>query len=83
VDEVIHHLEDAGFTNFTFVETIFHDLDEILEIEPIHEGYGEGSFMVVKGIKSSNYLKEYYWKKNMGGCPMTHPIFSVFGWLIH
>jgi len=51
VDEVIHHLEDAGFTNFTFVETIFHDLDEISEIEPLHEGYGEGSFVVVKGIK--------------------------------
>jgi ubiquinone/menaquinone biosynthesis C-methylase UbiE len=51
VDEVIYHLKDAGFTNFSFIQTIFHDLDEIGDIEPIHKGYGDGSFVVVKGDK--------------------------------
>jgi len=51
VDDVIYHLEDTGFTNFSFVQTIFHDLNEITDIEPIRKGYGKGSFVVVKGIR--------------------------------
>jgi len=51
VNEVINHLKKAGFSNFTFTQTIFHKLTEIEEIEPTKEGYGEGSFVVVRGEK--------------------------------
>ena len=51
MDEVISHLKKAGFENFNFTQTIFHNLAEIRNVEPIKEGYGEGSFVVVKAIK--------------------------------
>jgi SAM-dependent methyltransferase len=51
VDEVILHLKSAGFKSFTFTQTIFHTLREIREVEPLKEGYGEGSFVVIKGEK--------------------------------
>ncbi len=51
VSEVLSHLTKAGFKDFRFIQTIFHNLSEIREIEPIKEGYGEGSFVVVKAIK--------------------------------
>jgi len=50
-DEVVSKLKKAGFKNFSFTQTIFHDLNEIKEIEPTKEGYGEGSFVVIKAIK--------------------------------
>jgi SAM-dependent methyltransferase len=51
VDEVILHLKSAGFKGFTFTQTIFHALQEIREVEPVKPGYGEGSFVVIKGVK--------------------------------
>lgn len=51
VDEVIPYLKKAGFRNLTFTQTIFHALEEIKEVETIKEGYGEGSFVVVGGMK--------------------------------
>ena len=51
VTEVVSYLEKAGFKDFDFVQTIFHNLKEIKDIEPIKEGYGEGSFVVVKAKK--------------------------------
>jgi len=50
VDEVVFHLENAGFMRFTFTQTIFHSLREISEVEPVKAGYGEGSFVVIKGV---------------------------------
>lgn len=50
-DEVVSYLKNTGFKNFDFLQTIFHDLEEIRKIEPIKEGYGEGSFVVIKAIK--------------------------------
>ncbi|HKJ58865.1 MAG TPA: methyltransferase domain-containing protein [Halobacteriales archaeon] len=49
-DELVGALEAAGFTEFEFVQTIYHWLDEIDGPEPIEEGYGEGSFV---GIRAS------------------------------
>jgi SAM-dependent methyltransferase len=49
-EELIAALEAAGFTDFEFVQTIYHWLDEIDGLEPIEEGYGDGSFV---GIKAS------------------------------
>jgi SAM-dependent methyltransferase len=51
VDEVVLHLKNAGFTRFTFTQTIFHTLREIREVEPVKLGYGKGSFVVIKGEK--------------------------------
>lgn len=51
VPEVISFLENAGFKDFEFRQTIFRALEDIKEVEPVKEGYGEGSFVVVKGKK--------------------------------
>jgi len=51
VDEVVKTLKNAGFGNFQFSQTIFHLLDKVKNIEPVKNGYGEGSFVVVKGDK--------------------------------
>lgn len=48
VDEVANYLRKAGFGEFEFSQTIFRPLKEITSIEPIKEGYGEGSFVVVR-----------------------------------
>jgi len=49
-EELLEALEAAGFTDFEFVQTIYHWLDEIDGPEPIEEGYGDGSFV---GIRAS------------------------------
>jgi len=51
VDEVVSHLKMAGFKVFDFAQTIFHNLAEIKDIEPVRDGYGEGSFVVVRAVK--------------------------------
>ncbi|MBI5236815.1 MAG: class I SAM-dependent methyltransferase [Deltaproteobacteria bacterium] len=51
VDDVIGFFEAAGFKELTFVQTIFKDPKEISEVEPVKEGYGEGSFVVIRGKK--------------------------------
>lgn len=51
VDEVIKVMEQSGFGDFVFKQTIFHSLSEVMENEPVKPGYGEGSFVVVRGKK--------------------------------
>jgi ubiquinone/menaquinone biosynthesis C-methylase UbiE len=55
VDEVVSYLKKTGFKDFTFVQTIFHNLAELKEIEPTKEGYGQGSFVVIKATKKGNF----------------------------
>ena len=50
-DEVASFLERAGFTDLQFCQTIFHGLTGIRDLEPVKEGCGEGSFVVVKAKK--------------------------------
>ena len=50
-DELLVHLTKAGFSNFSFVQTIFGPLSEIREHEPVASGYGQGSFVAIKAIK--------------------------------
>ena len=50
-EEVADLLEQAGFRDISFVQTIFSGLSEITQVEPVKPGYGEGSFLVVKGRK--------------------------------
>jgi SAM-dependent methyltransferase len=49
-DEVISLLKEGGFKDLAFTQTIFQDLQEIHEMEPVKEGYGDGSFIVVRGV---------------------------------
>lgn len=51
VDEVVFYLRQAGFKEFNFSQTIFSNSTEIKKVERIREGYGEGSFVVIKAIK--------------------------------
>jgi len=51
VEEVISHLKKAKFKNLTFNQTIFNDLSNIIKPEPVKEGCGEGSFVVIQAIK--------------------------------
>lgn len=51
VEEVLEVMKKAGFDDFSFCQTIFGTLAEINERETIKPGYGEGSFVVVRGTK--------------------------------
>jgi ubiquinone/menaquinone biosynthesis C-methylase UbiE len=51
VPEVSQHLKKAGFSNLSYAQTIFRCLPEINAQEPVRDGYGEGSFVVIKAIK--------------------------------
>ena len=51
VKEVISLMKNAHFKDFHFRQTLFHPLNELKHIEPVKEGYGEGSFIVVRGFK--------------------------------
>lgn len=51
VAEVISLLDETGFRDFRFSQTIFKNLPDIDRIEPVKPGYGEGSFVVVQATK--------------------------------
>lgn len=54
VEEIRKELEKIGFTNFEYVQAILPgDIDESLEPE-IKQGYGEGSFVVLRAQKQVN-----------------------------
>jgi len=52
VDEVVLCLKNTGFSHFAFNQTIFRDLEEIKDIEPIRSSYGDGSFVVINAQKN-------------------------------
>ena len=47
-NEVEQLLLDTGFTEPVWVQTLSKTLEETDEIEPLHAGYGQGAFVVVK-----------------------------------
>lgn len=51
VDEIVSRMKDTGFSGFAFCQTLFQRPDELDEVEPVREGTGEGSFVVVRGMK--------------------------------
>jgi SAM-dependent methyltransferase len=55
VEEIIQLLNQTGFVDFHYTQTIFHPLDEIKKIEPVHTGYGSGSFVVVRAQKTEDF----------------------------
>ena len=50
-EEIISFLKQIGFIELRFAQTIFHNLAEIKKIETAKDGYGEGSFVVVRAKK--------------------------------
>ena len=51
VEEVLEIMRSSGFEDFGFCQTIFGNLPEITEHENIKSGYGEGSFVAIRGKK--------------------------------
>lgn len=51
VIQVIKSLKEAGFKDPEYNQTLFGNLEEIKEIQLPKEGFGEGSFVVIKAIK--------------------------------
>lgn len=51
VSDVIYYLKKTDFKNLCFRQTIFKPLDEINKIEPAIDGYGTGSFIVIRAQK--------------------------------
>lgn len=51
VEEVVDYLKKIGFYHFIYGQTIFHPLSKIKQIEPIKNGYGVGSFVVIRAKK--------------------------------
>lgn len=51
--EVTKLMEDAGLFDFRYTQTIFRPLREITGPEEVRDGRGDGSFVVVSGIRPS------------------------------
>jgi SAM-dependent methyltransferase len=51
VAELIEYISRAGFIDLTFKQTIFNTLDQTNEGESVKPGYGDGSFVVIRGRK--------------------------------
>ncbi|TNF47439.1 class I SAM-dependent methyltransferase [bacterium] len=49
--EVTDLLKSAGFKTLAFAQTIFQNSGEMVHIEPVREGHGEGCFAVVRAAK--------------------------------
>ncbi len=49
--ELLQALAKAGLKKEVVVQTVFGTLDEIKEVQPLREGYGEGSFVVIRAEK--------------------------------
>lgn len=49
--EIASALEETGFENLTFSQTLFRSLSRLDRVEPAKAGYGEGSFVTIKARK--------------------------------
>lgn len=50
VEDVLYVLEEIDFKEFSFAQTLFSALNRIDESEPVREGFGEGAFVVIRGV---------------------------------
>ncbi len=51
VENIVHAMINTGFRNLNIHQTLFGELDTIHAIQTPKEGYGEGSFTIVRGAK--------------------------------
>jgi len=52
VKEVLQNMTNTGFHSPEILQTLFSSLDRIEKVEPVCAGYGQGSFVVIKAIKT-------------------------------
>ena len=50
-DEIVFFLSQAGFGDLVFRQTIFRHPAEMNEGDPVRQGWGQGSFVVVRGAR--------------------------------
>jgi ubiquinone/menaquinone biosynthesis C-methylase UbiE len=50
-EELTGLLEESSFEDIFYVQTLFHLPEEVRQIEPVKNGYGLGSFLVVRAVK--------------------------------
>lgn len=50
-NEITQYLQKAGFSGFDYRQTIFTRQKEV--IQPVEPGFGKGSFVVIKGLKTA------------------------------
>jgi ubiquinone/menaquinone biosynthesis C-methylase UbiE len=53
VNQVLDWLKELKYAHIKACQTIFKNPEEIIAIEPIKEGYGEGSFVVISAKKEA------------------------------
>ena len=58
VDELVGCMEQAGFIDLVFNQTVFRALAETGRDEPVKPGHGEGSFVVIRGRKEDGEIKQ-------------------------
>ncbi len=51
VSDLKARLIKAGFGKFFFRQTLFRSLHEMTEVDPVKEGHGQGSFVVIQGTR--------------------------------
>jgi ubiquinone/menaquinone biosynthesis C-methylase UbiE len=49
--EIEQLLNESGFKNMEFVQTVFHSPSEINEVEEVRPGHGQGGFTVVSSVR--------------------------------
>ena len=50
-EELYEYLKEAGFSIKNTKQTVFGLLNEVVKVQEPREGYGEGSFVVIKAVK--------------------------------
>jgi ubiquinone/menaquinone biosynthesis C-methylase UbiE len=50
-EEITERLREKSFDDFFYVQTLFQSPDKVTQLEPVKNGYGKGSFVVVRGVK--------------------------------
>lgn len=51
VNQIMEVLSTVGFSDFKFCQTIFTNPKDMVRCDPVQEGHGEGSFVVLSSIK--------------------------------
>ncbi len=51
VQRISNLLKSTGFKDLEYTQTLFGNLDDIVELQDPQEGYGKGSFVVIKALK--------------------------------
>jgi len=51
VNQVLEWLKISGYNHAHILQTIFHNPEEIIALEPVKEGHGEGLFTVISAQK--------------------------------